>query len=115
MGLVNLTIGGKPFSVSCDDGQEQRLVDLGHYVERKMKDLARSGAAGNENHMLLLTALMLADEVFDLRDNVHDLREESVQVGMHGQIMAEEEAMMAHSIEALAQRIDLIAERIQKA
>ena len=47
MGQVNLTINGRPFAVTCDDGQEGRIKRLGQYVEAKVAEgLADGGGVG---------------------------------------------------------------------
>ena len=111
MGEITLTINSRNFGISCDDGQEQRVTDLGHYVDSRLKDIARAGAASSESHLLVLTALMLADEVFDLRDHVTSLggTEEDMQA------MKQDELVIAQAIDHLAERIDNIAGRMQKA
>lgn len=111
MGEVNLMINGRSYGVSCDDGQEQRVLDLGRYVDLRMKEISRAGAAANESHLMVLTALMMADEISDLRDNVGHLNHKSAQTD----ILMQEEAVIAQAIDDLADRIDLIATRIQKA
>ncbi len=109
MGQISLTINGKTFGMECDDGQERRVTELGRYVDSKVRALA--GAAGNESHALVLAALVLADEIFELRDNL-------VALGDHveGQHMqAEQEVALAETIQHLAARIDSISSRIQNA
>ncbi len=107
MAEVTLTINGRNYGISCDDGQEQRVVDLGHYVDSRMKDISRSGAASNDTHLLVLTALMLADESFDARQNADQ----------NGQAAApqEDELVIARVIDQLADRIDTIADRMAQA
>ena len=38
MGQVNLTVNGRPFAVTCDDGQEGRIRRLGQYVDAKVAE-----------------------------------------------------------------------------
>lgn len=111
MGQVNLTINGRSFGMECDDGQEQRVLDLGNYVDSKIKNISAAGAASNENHLLVLTSLMLADEVHELRENLAALGEhvESKEV------QDEQDKLVSEAIDTLASRIDSIASRIQKA
>ncbi len=112
MAEITLTINGRNFGISCDDGQEQRVMDLGHYVDGRLKDISRAGAASNEAHLLVLTSLMLADEVYDLRSQVGDL-DELTQPGSGS--AEKDELVIAQAIDHLAERIDTIAGRIQKA
>lgn len=111
MAQVDITIHGRSYGISCQDGQEQRVIDLGHYVDARIKDIAKAGGAMSESHLLVLTTLMLADEVFDLRDNLGDL---SDQV-RRDEANQNEEAVMVDVIEGLAGRIDTVAKRIQNA
>ena len=110
MGQVNITINGRSFGISCEDGQEQRVTDLGHYVDSRLKDIARAGAATNESHLLVLTSLLLADEVFEAREGAG-----TTQPAQAPEANPQEEALVVHAIEDLAERIDRIAGRIQAA
>ncbi len=111
MGHINLTINGRNFGMECDDGQEQRVLELGHYVEQKIKSIASAGAAHGESHLLLLTALMLTDEVFELRENLSALAEhiEGKEAADH------EEEIVVQMIDTISERIESLADRVQKA
>ncbi len=111
MAEVTLTINGRNYGIACDDGQEKRVKELGYYIDQRMRDIAKAGAANNEVHLMILTSLMLADEVFDLRDSIGDLGEQV----RHTQDQQHDEAAIAAAISELAERIDGITERIQKA
>lgn len=111
MAQITLTINGRNFGISCEDGQEQRVLELGHYVDSRLKDISRAGAANNESHLLVLTALMLADEAFDLRDNLQDLGAEVQDT----RTLKQDELFIAQAIDHLADRINVIADRMAKA
>lgn len=66
MSNVNLTIGSRNFAIACADGEEAHVMDLGRLIDDKV---ALAGAQGQtEARMLLFAALMLADEVHELRN-----------------------------------------------
>ncbi|QSR18871.1 cell division protein ZapA [Novosphingobium sp. KA1] len=66
MSNVNLTIGGRSFTLACADGQEGHVEHLGRLIDEKA---AAAGAVGQtETRMLLFAAIMLADEVHNLRE-----------------------------------------------
>ncbi len=111
MAEVNITINGRSFGIFCEDGQEQRVTDLSQYVDGRLKDIAQAGAATNESHLLVLTSLLLADEIYDLRNEVGTANANVQQV----QANQTDEAAVAHAIEDLATRIERIASRIQSA
>lgn len=108
MAEVNITINGRSFGISCEDGQEQRVSDLGHYVDSRLKDIAKVGAASNESHLFVLTTLLLADEVFDLRNDLGS-KVKGKEANQN------DEAAVAEALDQLADRIDQIASRIQNA
>lgn len=111
MAEVSIVINGRNFGISCEDGQEQRVLDLGRYVDSRFREIARAGAASNEAHLLVLTALMLADEIFDLREDLAILGAQA-----HSREAQEHEnSIVAGAIDQLAERIDQIARRIQNA
>lgn len=109
MGEVNIKINGRDFGISCQDGQEQRVTDLGKYVDTRLKDISKAGAASSENHLLVLTTLMLADEVFDLKEN-EGVVSQHLETARANQ---NDEAEVVNAIGHLAERIDTIAKRIQ--
>lgn len=116
MAQVNLNIHGKAYGVACDDGQEHRVLEVGQVVDAKAGDIAKAGAASNENHLLFLTALMLADELMDLREEIQHVSNGVQQQAAPTQaeaapIQDEEEILLA--IDHLKQRLDTVSERLQ--
>ncbi|WP_435641688.1 cell division protein ZapA [Micavibrio aeruginosavorus] len=116
MAEVSLAIHGKSYGIACDDGQEARVRELGKYIDARMREIASAGAATNEPHLLVLTALVLADEVYDLRGAL-----QSQMAAQHQQEMAhaaqmdsEEERQVVDAINHLAARIESVAARLQK-
>lgn len=62
MSNVNLPIGGRSFAVSCAEGEEAHVEMLGRMIDDRAQ---RMGGAPSESRMLLVVALMLADELHD--------------------------------------------------
>ncbi len=111
MAQVDLNIHGRSFAISCEDGQESRVIALGEYVDARLSEISKAGAASSESHLLVLTTLLLADEVFDMRDDIGVLNSR-VQGAESNE---NNEEAVAGAIEDLAGRIDQIAKRIQNA
>lgn len=110
MAEVTLTINGRNYGVACDDGQEDRLRDLGYYIDQRMREIAQAGAAGNESHLMILASLMLADEIFELRESLGDMGRQM----RSAQAQNRDEGVIADVIEDLADRVHDIADRIEK-
>ncbi len=122
MAEVTLKINNRGYGLFCDEGQESRLEELAIYVDSRLQDIAKSGAATNESHLLVLTSLVLADEVYELRDELNMLQRQlqdaraGLPVHYDGNGMsAEEEAMITQAIDSLANKIEQIAKRIHLA
>lgn len=116
MAEITLRINGRGYSMTCDDGQEQRLIDLSTFVNSRLNDIAAAGAATSEAHLLVLTALVMADEVFDLRNEVLHMQEEIRFLQAQPAVPAsrEDETLIAQAIDHLANRIEAISSRIPK-
>jgi cell division protein ZapA len=100
MAQVRLEIGGRQYDVSCRDGEEERLRLLGRLVDARATDVVRSTGRGNEARELLMTALLLADELDDARTTQANARLED-----ESRIAAIERC--AEQLEALAARLEI--------
>ncbi len=67
MAQVTIEIGGRIYDIACRDGGEDRLRMLAGLVDARAGDVIRSVGRGNEARELLLTALLLADDVDEAR------------------------------------------------
>jgi len=65
---VALDINGRRYEVACDDGQEDRLSRVGHFVDQRVRALARAVGPVSETRLLLMASLMLADEMLDVAE-----------------------------------------------
>jgi len=110
MAEISITINGRNYGIACDDGQEKRVADLARYVDGRLRDIARAGAATNESHLLVLTTIILADEIADLKAT--GARTPGPVVGV--KMSDDEEEAIVSAIDLLAARIDQIAGNLQK-
>jgi cell division protein ZapA len=68
MGVVSLTLDGRSYRLGCGDGEEQRLRLLGEYLMSKVERLATEHGAVGHDKLLVMAALLIADELFEARD-----------------------------------------------
>lgn len=66
MGQVVITIDRREYAITCDDGQEGRIIKLSRVLDEKAKLLSKSVGVINENMMLAMVGLLLADEIQEL-------------------------------------------------
>ena len=67
MAQVTITINSREYAVACEDGQEVRILQLARMLDEKAKLLTQSGGQVNENMLLAMVGLLLADELTELR------------------------------------------------
>ena len=70
MANVNIKFNGKDYLLSCDDGQEESLKKLTSFLDNKYLELKKRLGNIGENKLLLITAIQLIDEHFDLKKRV---------------------------------------------
>lgn len=107
MALVNLKVNGRDFPVSCEDGQEPRLRRLAQYIDSKVSDFTKTMGQVGEARLILLAALVIADELSDANEALQQQR------GRPSAAVAEENAAVATGIHGIAQRIESIAARLE--
>lgn len=100
---VTLQINGRGYGIFCDEGQEDRILELATFIDSRLKDIAAAGAASAESHLLVLTSLVLADELFEAREQAASALGGSV-----------DEEQAAQFIEHLAGKIEHLASRIHE-
>ena len=100
MAQVKLEVGGRQYDVMCRDGEEERLMMLARLVDSRAADVIRSIGRGNEPRELLLTALLLADELDEARSTVASARTEEIQ--------------RVTAMERCAERLESLASRLEK-
>ena len=66
MANVNIKFNNKDYLLSCDDGQEENLVELANHLNSKYIELNQNLGNIGENKLLLITAIKMVDDYFDL-------------------------------------------------
>ncbi len=72
MANVNIKFNGKDYLLSCDEGQEESLKKLTSFLDKKYFELKKKLGNIGENKLLLITAIKLIDEHFDLRRRISE-------------------------------------------
>jgi cell division protein ZapA len=67
MAQVTVEIGGRTYPLSCRDGDEAHLSELAGDIAAKADGLTASLGPMSESRLLLMAALMVADELHDAR------------------------------------------------
>jgi cell division protein ZapA len=66
MAQVAVRIGGYPYTVGCQDGEEAHLRAMAARVDETVAAVKATGGQGGEARLLMMAALLLADRIHDL-------------------------------------------------
>jgi cell division protein ZapA len=106
MAQVSVEVNGRPYTVGCEDGQEARLAELASRVDAHVRQVAREVGPLGETRLMLMGALVMADEMTELKAELDTLRK-ALARAKADQAAAERAAVAA--LEAAAARIETLA------
>jgi cell division protein ZapA len=70
---VDVKIGGRPFTVACQDGEEEFLQSAAAMLDREAQVLAEAGGRLTQDRMLLMAGLMLADKAISAEEELRSM------------------------------------------
>ena len=63
MPLVNVILNGRAYTVSCDEGEQDHVRDLGQFLDKRVRELTSSVGQVGDARLLLMAGLTIADEL----------------------------------------------------
>ena len=110
MGQVSVRVNGYSHTIGCRDGEESHVRDLIAVIEGKVKLIQQMGGQFSESRMLLHVALLLADELGDLKiELVRSQHDESTPIAP-----PQADPRLADRLASIAERIEGIATSLDK-
>ena len=76
MANVNIKFNGKDYLLSCDNGQEEHLIELAEYLNKRFKELKSELGNIGESKLLLISSIKIVDEYYEIKKNVDKKKEE---------------------------------------
>ena len=110
MGQISVPVNGRSFTITCDDGQEARIRQLAQYIDAKVAEFVRGLGQVGESRLLLLAALVIADELSDANEALEQGRRRMKAAGIDAVAAAE---AAASGVDGIAERIEAIAARLE--
>ncbi|HEY3777036.1 MAG TPA: cell division protein ZapA [Rhizomicrobium sp.] len=109
MAQVDVTINGRAYAIACNAGEEERLRRLAEHVDAKVREILKTAGQPGEPRLLLMAALLVADEYFDSKT----LLERRVQeIGDLTKARDDALARAADSARAAATAVETAANRV---
>ena len=113
MPSVTLNINGREHQISCDDGEERRVMDLGLYLDAKVTDLSAQVGPVGEHRLMVMAALLIADELQETKAELEAARQAPRPAGQAAPLPAPE--VDAAPVEGAAARLEEIAAQLEGA
>ena len=76
MANVSIKFNNKDYLLSCDTGQEENLKELANHLDLKYNELKKSLGNIGESKLLLITAIQMVDDYFDLFKKVKNKKDD---------------------------------------
>ena len=106
MAQVDVSVNGQSYRIACEDGQEDRLVDLATMVDEKVSDLVNKIGQVGSNRLLVMAALIIADELVDLKNEAGSSQELADNSNQQDTVLA---------LQEITKRIENIADQVEQA
>jgi len=113
MAQVSVTINGRVYRMSCDDGQEDHLARLARDLDQRIGQLRETFGEIGDTRLTVMAALMVADELSEARHRMRSAEQEieslnDARIAASERIEANERAV-GEAIESAAERIERLA------
>lgn len=70
MAELRVCVNEQTYTLSCDDGEEDRVRALAAYLDEHVQRMATQVGRSAESRLLMLAALNICDELFDAREKL---------------------------------------------
>ncbi|MEH6476377.1 MAG: cell division protein ZapA [Sneathiella sp.] len=104
MSSVTVKVNGRPYPIICGDGEEDHVTYLAEFVDKKVQDLSGMSNTSNESQLLLMAALLVADDLSQAYETIDELKGKT-----------SETPRVQLDTENWANRLEAIADRLEKA
>jgi len=112
MPLVNVMVNGRAYTIACDDGEEAHLKELAAHVDEKAREVLASVGQVGDARMLLMAALLIADEQHELSGKAQSSSAGDKSLHLRAE---QAESAAADALESATKKLQDIAARLAHA
>ncbi len=105
MTQMTVKINGYAYTLGCANGEEAHLQAMVEQVEERVTRMKALGSQSGESRLLLQAALLMADELHDLRAEMATLRRGSA-APTHDTAQKQQLVMLASRAEEIAAELE---------
>lgn len=118
MPQVTVTINSRQYRMACEDGEEERLLQLCEDFNRRIADLRAEHGEIGDARLLLMAAIRVADELTDAGERIHRLEQELATLRNARSAAADRtqasQAAIVDAFNTAAERIEAAAKRLNQ-
>ena len=119
MPLVNVMVNSRAYTIACDEGEEEHLKVLAAYVDEKVRELLSTVGQVGDQRLLLMAALLVADENHDLAERLKaQTQQASAFAESHAKAterIDKSETAAVEAFESAARKLEDVAARLAHA
>lgn len=117
MAKVQIEINGRRYAIGCDEGQEEHVMRLARYFDEHVKRLASSVGQIGDQRLFLMGALIVADEMHDLKLRLDKAEAEIARLSdVRAQAaQASQDPAPLAALDGAAGRLEALAARLEQA
>lgn len=109
MATVEVEVNGHRYSIGCADGQENHLKALAGTFDVSVRNIADQVGAVGELRLILMAALVQADELAEARDRARRFQAETMRAH---EALTRAETRAAAALDAAARRVEDISQKL---
>jgi len=117
MAQVNLTVNGRVHRFTCEDGEEEHVIQLGQRFEEAINEVRGAMGEIGDQRLMAMAAILMTDRLDDVERR---LKQAEHEVGVWKDKRSDSsmrieglDQSFAETLNMAAARVELIAERLQ--
>jgi cell division protein ZapA len=114
---LEITVGGRPFRVACQEGEEHFLRAAAQVLDGEAQPLIAQLGRMPEGRMLLMAGLMLADRTAAVEDELRGLKARLAEIEANGPARIEVPVIppgVAEALAELAAQAEALADQMEE-
>lgn len=108
MPQITVHVNDRPYTMVCDEGEEDHLQELAQFLDKEVKNLKENFGQVGDSRLLMMAGLVVADKLSDALGRIEMLQEQASR-------LAGSEDRLAEKIEAAAGRIEALNAELNEA
>jgi cell division protein ZapA len=112
MAEITISVNSRPFQVVCRDGDEAQVTQLAEDFATRVATMKKGNEKAGDSHLMVLTGLMLCNDLRDLKHELEAVRQELAQAGQSRDALSarvdEIEDVLSAALNNAAEKIETI-------